>query len=454
MRRLVLLSLLTLLAFLGVARLAFAVESYRVPPDAQAIDLTNKVERNFSQGDRLQVSTAPDAGGIVRRIEVSAKEAGTQPAWIVFALTNDTDEQIERLLVAPHFRLVGSGVISPDLGATRISAITASQGFPPESEESEDADIFRLTLDPGTTVTYVAELRTPSLPQLYLWEPDAYKDKQASLTLFKGIVIGVAGLLALFLTIVFVVKGGVIFPAAAALATAVLVYVCIDFGFWGKLIGAAGAGDQVWRASAETFLAATLSVFLFAYLNLASWHVRASYVVAGWLALLCCLVGLAIYDPATAAGVARISLATVAVVGIGAAAFEEVREQKEFLSATAYKEMFDGHRADVQAGKYRTFGEGWDAVMGRPDGSGGELFLLSLLRTEHPEATIDDAKRLKLFHDDQLTLALDEVSPAFFQVLAEDEKVPPAARPGVVLAMKENWERVKLKRAGLALPSS
>ena len=139
---------------------------------------------------------------------------------------------------------------------------------------------------------------------------------------------------------------------------------------------------------------------------------------------------------------------------VGAAAFEEVREQKEFLSATAYKEMFDGHRADVQAGKYRTFGEGWDAVMGLPDGSGGELFLLSLLRTEHPEATIDDAKRLKLFHDDQLTLALDEVSPAFFQVLAEDEKVPPAARPGVVLAMKENWERVKLKRAGLALPSS
>ena len=315
MRRLVLLSLLSLLAFLGVARLAFAVESYRVPPDAQAIDLTSKVERNFSQGDRLQVSTAPDAGGIVRRIEVSAKEAGTQPAWIVFALTNDTDEQIERLLVAPHFRLVGSGVLSPDLGAIRISAITASQGFPPESEESEDADIFRLTLDPGTTVTYVAELRTPNLPQLYLWEPDAYKDKQASLTLFKGIVIGVAGLLALFLTIVFVVKGGVIFPAAAALATAVLVYVCIDFGFWSKLIGAAGAGDQVWRASAETFLAATLSVFLFAYLNLASWHVRASYVVAGWLALLCCLVGLAIYDPATAAGVARISLATVAVVG-------------------------------------------------------------------------------------------------------------------------------------------
>ena len=140
-----------------------------------------------------------------------------------------SDEQIERLVVAPHFRLVGSGVISPDLGASRVSAITASQGFPPEREESPDADVFRLTLDPGSTITYVAELRTPNLPQLYLWEPDAYKDKVTSLTLYKGIIIGVAGLLALFLTIVFVVKGAVIFPAAAALAWAVMVYVCIDF---------------------------------------------------------------------------------------------------------------------------------------------------------------------------------------------------------------------------------
>ena len=124
-------------------------------------------------------------------------------------------------------------------------------------------------------MTYVAELATPNLPQLTLWEPDAYKDKLTSLTLYKGIVIGISGLLALFLTIVFVVKGAVIFPAAAALAWAVLAYVCIDFGFWDKLFGTSGASDRIWRAGAETTLAATLLVFLFAYLNLSRWHVRA-----------------------------------------------------------------------------------------------------------------------------------------------------------------------------------
>jgi diguanylate cyclase (GGDEF)-like protein/PAS domain S-box-containing protein len=313
-----LLAFTSLAAALGLAAVlspACAIEASRVPLDSPAIDLTKAIESYSSQGDRLLVSTAPGADGIVRRIEVRAKDAGTWPNWIVFALTNDTDEQIERLIVAPHFRLVGSGVIWPDLGATRISAITASQGFAPDREDSPDADVFRLTLDPGTTITYVAELRTPDLPQLYLWEPEAYKDKVTSLTLYKGIVIGIAGLLALFLTIVFVVKGAVIFPAAAALAWAVLAYVCIDFGFWGKIFGTEGQSDRVWRAGAEVVLSATLLVFLFAYLNLSRWHVRASRVAAAWLIFLVALIAFAVYDAPVAAGVARISLATIAGVG-------------------------------------------------------------------------------------------------------------------------------------------
>jgi diguanylate cyclase (GGDEF)-like protein/PAS domain S-box-containing protein len=294
---------------------ASAIESVRVPIESQAIDLTKVFETYHSDSDRLLVSTAPGADGIVRRIEVRARDEGTHPDWIVFALTNDTSEQIERLLVAPHFRLVGSGVIWPDLGASRISAITASQGFPIERDESADADVFRLTLDPGTTVTYVAELRTPNLPQLTLWAPDAYKDKMTSLALYKGIVIGVAGLLALFLTIVFVVKGAVIFPAAAALAWTVLAYVCIDFGFWSRIFGTQGQSDRVWRACIETTLSATLLVFLFAYLKLNRWHVRASHVAAVWLIFLAALAALAVYDAPVAAGVARISLATIAGAG-------------------------------------------------------------------------------------------------------------------------------------------
>eukprot|EP01037_Dinobryon_pediforme_P009603 gene9603-9680_t len=292
-----------------------AVEAVRVSPDVNAVDLTPAIERNSQQSESIQISTAPGADGIVRRIEVQSKEKGGHPNWMVFALTNDTDEQIDRLIVAPHFRLVDSGVIWPDLGATRISAITASQGFAPERQDSPDADVFLLTIDPGTTVTYIAELRTPLLPQVYMWDTDAYKDKITSLTLYHGIIIGIAGLLALFLTIVFVVKGAVIFPAAAALAWAVMAYVCIDFGFWHKIFGISDEADRIWRAATEATLAATLLIFLFAYLNLNRWHVRLSQIAFVWLLLLAGLIATAVYDAPVAAGVARMSLATIAVVG-------------------------------------------------------------------------------------------------------------------------------------------
>ncbi|MDB5601801.1 MAG: diguanylate cyclase/phosphodiesterase [Xanthobacteraceae bacterium] len=295
------------------ATTSHAVEAINIRTDAPAIDLTEAVERPVSDSDRLQVSTAPGPDGIVRRIEVRAREGGGH--WAVFALANNGDDQFDRLIVVPHYRMVGSGLFWPDLGQSRIVGITPSSGDRPDRQDSAIADVFRVTLDPGTVVTYVVELRTDKLPQIYLWEPDSYKDKINSFTLYYGIVIGIAGLLALFLTILFVVKGSVMFPAAAALGWAVLIYIGIDFGFWGKVFDMSAGAERVWRASGEAILAATLLVFLFAYLNLNRWHVRYAHITVGWLVFLGALVAVALFDPAIASGIARISLFLVAVIG-------------------------------------------------------------------------------------------------------------------------------------------
>jgi diguanylate cyclase (GGDEF)-like protein/PAS domain S-box-containing protein len=302
------------IALLIGATTARAVDAVNVRPDAAAIDLTAVVERHKTEVDRIQVAAAPGPDGIVRRIQVPAREGSTN--WAVFALTNSSDEQMDRLIVVPHYRMVGSGLVWPDLGLSRVVYILSS-GEPPERQDSATADIFRITLDPGAVLTFVAELRTDKLPQIYLWQPDAYKDKVNSLTLYHGIVIGIAGLLALFLTILFVVKGSVMFPAAAALSWAVLVYIGIDFGFWGKVFDLSAASERIWRASGEAILAATLLVFMFAYLNLNRWHVRYAHITLGWLVFLTALVGLALFDPAVASGIARLSLALIAALGFG-----------------------------------------------------------------------------------------------------------------------------------------
>src|SRR6476619_5597116 len=289
-----------------------AVEAVNVRTDARAIDLTDAAERHRTEADRLLVSAAPGPDGLIRRMDVRAREGNTN--WAVFALANPGDEQIERLIVVPHYRMVGSGVFWPDLGRSRVASITSS-GERPDRQDSATADIFRITLDSGSVMTYVLEMRGDKLNQLYLWEPEAYKDKVNSITLYHGIVIGIAGLLALFLTILFVVKGSIMFPAAAALGWAVLVYIGIDFGFWGKVFALSPDSEQIWRASGEAILAATLVVFLFAYLNLNRWHVRYAHITLAWLAFLAALVALALYEPPIASGIARVSLVAVAVLG-------------------------------------------------------------------------------------------------------------------------------------------
>ncbi len=298
------------------ARPAFAAEPIQVPLDVEALDLTQALEVRRDAGSSIQVSTAPGADGIVRRIEVRSRGTEPNPSWVVFALSNPTDQQLDRLIVAPHFRLAGSGLFQPDLGSSRIASITPSQGFPPERQTSQDADVFLVTLDPGTVVTFVAELRADELPQLTLWEPNAYKDSVNAYTLYRGIVLGISGLLALFLTILFVVKGSMMFPATAALAWAVLAYVSVDFGFWNKVFRVEPGADQLYRAGSEVMIAVTLVIFLYAYLNLNRWHVRYSHVVLITLLALVALFGVALYDPAIAAGIARGVMAILGVFGL------------------------------------------------------------------------------------------------------------------------------------------
>ncbi len=292
-----------------------AFEVISVPEDINAVNLSDVIEVVPGQNGRIQLSTAPDADGIIRRIEVLASQQGTNPHFALIALRNDSDQQIERLLVAPFFRLPGSGVFDPDLGSARITAVTPSAGIRPVRLSDPEADVFEVTLDPGSTMTVIAELASDRLPELYLWEPGAYRDYINAFTLFRGVVLGVASLAAVFLTIMFVVKGRGVFPATAAFAWAVLVYLLIDFGLMGRLLGLSANGMQPLRAAAEAGIATTLAGFLFIYLNLHRWHLRFIHLALGLAALFLALFAFAFFQPAIAATIARLVLALLGLSG-------------------------------------------------------------------------------------------------------------------------------------------
>ncbi|GAB5511516.1 MAG: hypothetical protein Rhims3KO_29170 [Hyphomicrobiales bacterium] len=306
--------LLTLMCLVTVP--ANALDAINVPLDVDALDLTRAVDRFVEVGDRLQVSTAPGPDGIVRRIEVRARELDGVGNWVVFALSNTSDEQIDRLLVAPHFRLADSRIFWPDLGASRIVAVSPSQGLAPERLDSQEADVFRITLDPGAVVTYVVELRSTSLPQLILWDEDTYRDSVNATTLYKGIVLGIAGLLALFLSILFIVKRSPMFPAVAVVAWAVLAYLAIEFGFWNQIFDLKPGEEQISRAIAEVVLAAALVILVYAYLSLGSVHKAFFQIGLIWAAFFATLIGLAVYEPQIASGIARLGLGIIGIGGL------------------------------------------------------------------------------------------------------------------------------------------
>ncbi|WP_455474444.1 EAL domain-containing protein [Bartonella sp. B30(2025)] len=293
-----------------------AIEPVKISSQDAALDLSKAIEIHHTNNSIFQTNTAPGPDGIVWRIEVQAKNKKFSGNWAVFSLANPTDEQIDRLIVAPHYRMAHSGLLWPDLGSARIQSITPSEGFSLDRQASVNSDIFRITLNPGAVVTFIAELNSPNLPQIYLWKPDAYKDAINSYTLYHGILLGISGLLALLLTVLFVVRGTGLFPATAAVAWAVLFYIGIDFNFLNKFFAITLTTQPIWRASTEVALAATLFIFLFTYLRLNHWHYHFSYGAIAWIIALCSLGAFAIYDPIRAAGIARLSFGLTTIIGI------------------------------------------------------------------------------------------------------------------------------------------
>ena len=311
--------MLTLLAALmlttGANLPAVALEPIDVTEEVDGIDLTPHRELYESRGDSLQAETAPDASGGTFRMNVKATTPGTSPSWVVFALRNPTSKPIERWLLANRYTMAGSGVIWPDLDARRIEAITQSEGFAAERVRNDRADIFRISIEPGRTVTFVVELASERVAKLSLWKPLTVEQRHRDRQLYHGIMLGFIGLLAMFLTAIFAANHKMIFPSAALVAWCVLALLCVDFGFWPRLFPMRPEDNAQYRAVAEAAVAASLVIFLFTFLrgNLWNGFLRMLFVI--WIVGQLVIVATAVLDPRLAATVARLSLGAVGVVG-------------------------------------------------------------------------------------------------------------------------------------------
>ncbi len=319
-------------AWMAVSAPAVALEAITVAPDQGRIEITTRGELYEGRGDSLQIETAANADGTTGRLSVRATTPGTNPSWMVFALHNPGEIAVERWISADRYTIIGSGVVWPDLDARRIETVTPSIGFVPERIDSDRADLFRITLEPGQTITYVAELSSERFARIFVWKPLDYELKVRERQLFNGVMLGLTGLLAVFLTAIFAANHKVIFPAGALVAWCVLGYLCVDFGFFHKLFQLKAENNAVYRAATEASMAASLAIFLYFFLRIPLWHGLARMLFSVWIVAQLALVAVAVIDPRLASTFARLSFALLAVGGMLVTLFLALRGQDRALA--------------------------------------------------------------------------------------------------------------------------
>lgn len=264
----------------------------------------------------LKVKAAPNNENIVKLIEIKTSQTNRSSHWAVFALENKTDEQIDKLLVAPHYLLKGSGLILPDLGGIRINNITASEGFTPERKEDKTADVFHITLDPGSVVTFIAELNSSNLASLELWDPSAYQAYQTSYKLYYGILLGIIFILSLISVLFSIARTRLLFYATALLTWSGLLYLILGTNLLTYFNHSALINIATVRAASELLFSLTLGFFLLASLNLYPQHLSIRSNLKLLLYALGAYLVLILLSPEIAATLARISLFLISFTGL------------------------------------------------------------------------------------------------------------------------------------------
>ncbi len=294
---------------------AMALEPIAITGTKDVIDISARGVFYEGRGDRLQVETAAGRDGIAGRMSVRARQTGSNPRWVVFALQNGTTQTIEQWLTAQRYSLNDSKFFNPDLDKARIGAVTPSAGFAPERVSSDNTDIFSLIVEPGAIVTFVVELSGKTYPRLSLWKVTAFEKKRRNGHLFNGILLGITGIMAILLSALFAANHKAMFPAGALVIWVGLAYMCAEFGFLQKLFNLSTDGNAVYRAATEAAFATSLVSFLYIFLSLRLWHGWIKLFFISWILAQGGLVLLAFVDAPLASSLARLSFGAIGVIG-------------------------------------------------------------------------------------------------------------------------------------------
>ncbi|QPC42129.1 EAL domain-containing protein [Kaustia mangrovi] len=290
--------------------------------DAPSVELLGVVDRVQSTNSEIVVEIPAREGAPKSATTVTAKGLGDLHRWVVFTLHNPEPVPRDFVVSSRWDGFVGSGLVWPRHGGRQVLAIRAAPGLQPGELAENTADAFALRIGPGETITYVLELAGSDISNLSLWQRSAFDARNRQLSFFRGVVLGLAALTAVFVICLFVVRMQAVFPAATLFALAAVGFIALGFGYSPRalpFLGSVGGVEDRVRAIVEVLLASGALACLLTFVDLTRRMPAAGYTVMG---LLAGSLGLAVFgwfDPPVVTGLARFALLFTALGGLAIA---------------------------------------------------------------------------------------------------------------------------------------
>jgi PAS domain-containing protein len=167
---------------------------------------------------------------------LSEGDTASDAVWAVFILKNTSDIPVRRILTMAA-GLEGKGFFWPEPSPSPVDRILVSGGATPLRLMSGEGDVFSLNLPVASEMTIAMRLPGGVARTVMLGEPEAYARSGERAALLKGILLGVAALLAIYLVGLYMLGRSDLGKWAAILATAVFFNLLALFGYVGSNLG-------------------------------------------------------------------------------------------------------------------------------------------------------------------------------------------------------------------------
>ena len=360
-----------------VAQQAHALDAVAIDDLRPVLDITPYLERYQAAGNRLTLEEPSAPGDIVTtgegEADVSADASATDEAsgteaeaadnedgtdtgnssillsdgsaeatgeWIAIALRNRSEDEVSRLVVADDRPRGVAGLFWPRISAGVDEAQVAGGQMPEDDAALNQPgfSVFRISVDPITSVTLAMHAEMPSPSGVYLWDEQAWQSFKRSLALVEGLLLGVVAALGIYLSALAVLTRVPAAQATAAVLATGFLLLFTEFGFMEAGLGLSAYWAGVASVAAYALFASTLFALERFFLDLGRHFDRAAQVarIATYAAL--AAIPLALFEPALGGLYVRLMLALALFGGaplIVLAALRGVRPAQLLVPGTA-----------------------------------------------------------------------------------------------------------------------